>query len=84
MTVTMFKRGHKIYYDPDKKEWLYCDDHTSADVTRPCALCGHMPLENGEDYCLGHIPGVKAACCGHGVKGYGYILYKNNDFHELD
>lgn len=26
-----------------------------------------MPLPDGEDACIGHIPGVKGACCGHGV-----------------
>ena len=35
-----------------------------------------MPTEDGHDACLGALPGVIAACCGHGVKE-GYILFEN-------
>jgi len=37
--------------------------------------CGYCALEYGEslhDPCLGHIPGVLAACCGHGDPGERY------------
>lgn len=27
-----------------------------------------MPTKEGYDACLGHIAGVKSACCGHGVE----------------
>lgn len=71
MTSYSFDRGYKTYYNEEKKEWLYCDDDTSAKVERQCKNCGHMPLETGEDWCLGNIPNVKNACCGHGViEGY--------------
>lgn len=34
-----------------------------------------------EDACLGHIPGAKYACCGHGITD-AYIIYDefNTDF----
>lgn len=73
MSAIQYKRGHQIYYDKQKQEWLYSDDNTSASVERPCKRCGHLPLSTGEDYCLGHIDGVKYACCGHGVTD-GYII----------
>lgn len=55
-------RGHVIYYDG-----------SVADDSRPCKKCGNMPNDDGSDYCLGHIPGAKAACCGHGVQS-PYVL----------
>lgn len=32
-------------------------------------ICGHCerPCGDGPDPCLGHLPGVISACCGHGV-----------------
>lgn len=53
-----------------------------------CARCGRLgdfddrTFDNtlGEptapDPCLGYLPGVLAACCGHG-KGLGYIWFEN-------
>ena len=41
-----------------------------------CPNCGRRPGKDGEDFCLGKLPGVKAACCGHGT-GEGYILFRN-------
>lgn len=42
----------------------------------PCAHCGRAPTPEGHDACLGALPGVTAACCGHGVVGgHGYILF---------
>lgn len=35
-----------------------------------------MPTKEGYDACLGRLPGVVAACCGHGVDD-GYILFEN-------
>ena len=77
MVAVQYQRGHAIYYNKIKEEWLYLDDDSSASIERPCVRCGHMPLASGNDYCLGHLEGVKAACCGHGVED-GYRLYNNN------
>lgn len=76
MVATTYHRGHLIYYNEERKEWLYADDNTSSSVERPCKKCGHMPLETGEDYCVGHLYGVKSACCGHGVQEE-FIMYEN-------
>jgi hypothetical protein len=32
----------------------------------------------GIDPCLGRLPGVKNACCGHGFPQYGYIMFDNS------
>lgn len=40
-----------------------------------CAHC-HLTITPGEpDPCLGRLPGVRNACCGHG--GDGYIQFDN-------
>jgi hypothetical protein len=51
--------------------WRYSDNMEIADNPRKCPKCGRVPTDNGHDACLGNIPGVFAACCGHGVyRGY--------------
>jgi len=73
MTATAHQRGHLICFDKTRNEWVYADDGSpcvdcgGADIDRPCVRCGQMPTDDGHDACLGHIPGVRAACCGHGV-----------------
>ena len=43
---------------------------------QPCPKCGQLPTDEGHDACLGELPGVKFACCGHGV-AIGYIIFGN-------
>jgi hypothetical protein len=42
----------------------------------PCAKCGKLPTKEGHDACLGTLPGVIDACCGHGVRE-AYIIFEN-------
>lgn len=35
-------------------------------MIRTCDYCG-LPCGDGPDPCLGELPGVISACCGHGV-----------------
>ena len=65
--ITSHYRGHKIIYT-DK--WTFADGSKLCEVL--CKRCGKMPTAEGHDSCLGHIDGVTAACCGHGVE----IQYK--------
>lgn len=73
--VKGYSRGHEIYYDG--KDWRYVDDNQICDDSRPCKRCGRMPTAEGYDACLGHIDGVKSACCGHGVEEPYFV--KEND-----
>lgn len=41
-----------------------------------CAQCGENPTKEGHDACLQNLPGVKNACCGHGVH-QGYIHFED-------
>ncbi len=40
-----------------------------------CAKCKKGPTKEGHDGCLGTLPGVMNACCGHGNDSQAYIQY---------
>ena len=65
--ATSYQRGHLTRYDPDLG-WVYADTGEPVSNERPCVRCGEMPTPEGHDACLGDLNGVRAACCGHGVK----------------
>lgn len=69
MTVTAQQRGHPVYWDG--AAWRFTDDHTLAPASggheRPCTHCGLIAQGHyGPDPCIGWLPGVDGACCGHG------------------
>lgn len=63
--------------------WIYEDNGERLPATggkvRPCKKCNKLfPLGEGEvDPCLGILPGVDNACCGHGIEEYAYIRFLN-------
>ncbi len=44
---------------------------------RVCKVCKQELDYEKPDPCLGYLPGVKFACCGHGEKDGGYIKFEN-------
>jgi hypothetical protein len=42
-----------------------------------CQHCGKNETAVGHDGCLGEIPGVIFACCGHGNPAHAYIYWEN-------
>ena len=74
-------RGYPIIFIND--EWLYEDTKTKAGFgreVRSCKKCGLSfdGSNNGDpDPCLGNLPGVNNACCGHGIKEEAYVRFKN-------
>lgn len=69
MPATAYSNGHKICYDDEEKIWKYEDN--GADIekeARRCSKCEKLPTKEGYDSCIGYIPGLKSACCGHGVE----------------
>lgn len=78
MAATCTLRGHDIYWDG--YQWRYCDTREPTVTThheRPCGHCGRHSTIEGHDACLGTLPGVMNACCGHGLPVEAYIQYWN-------
>ncbi len=40
-----------------------------------CKLCGKNPTKKDHDACLGTLPGLMNACCGHGNIKESYIQF---------
>lgn len=69
-------RGHPIHYKDEA--WRYTDNGALTETTwrsRPCGSCGGPETEDGHDHCLGELPGVVNACCGHGVIVEAYAQF---------
>jgi len=76
-------RGHKLVQIDDPRQrhrpeyhedWRYADDGQPAPgnamvlgTPRPCPSCHQAAPAADPDPCLGWLPGVRNACCGHGV-----------------
>ena len=71
-----FHRGHEIVFDG--KDWIYTDNGVlvKSQPNRNCFVCGEDNTAKGYDPCLGDLPGVLNACCGHGIDE-GYIQFEN-------
>lgn len=87
MTAKQNQRGHEMYYNETKQEWLYSDNNSSINIDRPCIKCNHLPTNLGHDYCLKELSNCKFitnACCGHGINDDAYILLKDGRRFVLD
>lgn len=74
--ITSAYRGHKIEFVNDK--WIYSDtkeDVSDTYISRGCGKCGNFEDKNGHDACLGELPGLMNACCGHGVSKDAYVQF---------
>lgn len=61
-------------------EWLFSDTMKKVADTheeRPCGICGKERTPEGHDGCVGTLPGVMNACCGHGNLGEAYVQFPN-------
>lgn len=84
---TVYFRGHEIYWDSRDSRWHYFDNNELSGFggfggkLRPCRRKCGKTFEGsniGEaDPCLGELPGVDNACCGHGVRDLAYIRFTN-------
>jgi hypothetical protein len=71
-----YLRGHEIEYL--NNEWVYSDTKQSTVQTyaeRPCGYCGKTQTTEGHDGCLGTLPGIMNACCGHGQTNEVYVQF---------
>ena len=67
MSVSTYIRGNKIKMEYANGTWCYPDGGEVRSHDIPCARCGKLATPEDHDACLGYIPGVRAACCGHGI-----------------
>lgn len=61
-------------------QWVFSDTKESTVKTwknRPCGHCGLHNTPEGHDGCLGTLPNVMNACCGHGNTNESYIQYRD-------
>ena len=69
-----FLRGHRISWTGEK--WIYADNGEDIPANggklRPCKKCGKTYPIGDYDPCLGVLPGVDNACCGHGDRESSY------------
>jgi len=54
------------------------------DPVRICKICDQILDYSKPDPCLGYLPGVKYACCGHGETDTGYISFENGTIVYFD
>lgn len=73
MTAKSYLRGHEIEYRDG--QWVYSDTKEPTAQERPCSQCGEPSTPEGHDACLGTLPGVMNACCGHGRVDEAYVQY---------
>ena len=73
--ITGYNRGHEYSYEWKGLEF-HLENPSPVSKEKSCIKCGKIPTREGHDACLGTLPGVIAACCGHGVEE-GYILFEN-------
>ena len=75
MTSSSQWRGHVIRWE--SPWWIYADtgEYVTDRPGRPCGHCGRDRTAEAHDGCLGTLPGVVNACCGHGNAELAYIVY---------
>jgi len=78
--------GYEIEYDWDNNIWIYSDNKIPAIQVRLCKHCGQLPTKEGYDSCIGELPNVKFACCGHGKDNPYAILNSGEklDFNNIN
>ncbi len=65
--------GHRI--DWSGGVWHFRDTGVGGTLgDRVCPKCGLKRTAEGYDPCIAGLPGVKSACCGHGVEP-GYVRF---------
>ena len=75
MAARGYHRGHAMTFDEGRCLWEYDIDGVPVqdEPNRPCGYCTLPNRADGHDACLGELPGVRNACCGHGRPGEAYV-----------
>ena len=74
MTCRSLYRGYAIVQR--KGQWRFADTgEPTVNSGRPCGHCGEYQTAEGHDACLGTLPGVRNACCGHSEVRDAYVQF---------
>lgn len=79
--VTSYSLGYEIQYI--NNQWIYSDTKELIDKPRLCKYCGKYPTKEGYDGCLGYLPNVYSACCGHNIEK-PYVVFNNGIHMEFN
>ncbi len=72
MTARSMWLGYEIEFVDG--EFVFSDTgEPTAGSNRACGHCHKRSTAEGHDACLGTLPGVKNACCGHGEVAEAYV-----------
>jgi len=73
-------RGHPMHRRQDGT-WVYTDTSqlVSENPDRACGQCGRSNTAEGHDGCLGALPSVANACCGHGDERGAYVVFDGGE-----
>jgi len=78
MTAKSKYRGHEIEFNEELEIWVYSLDKTPVPddhLERACGNCKQQRTIEGHDACLGTLPGLMNACCGHGNPKEAYVQF---------
>lgn len=77
MTASSTWRGHKT--ELVDGVWVFNDNKKPVqdDPNRLCGYCEIEAIPEGHDGCLGTLPGVMNACCGHGEPAEAYVQFSS-------
>ena len=74
--IKSYLRGHHIIFI--NGEWIYEDNkEPTINSDRPCGHCEKEITIEGHDGCLGTLPGIRNACCGHGIIDDAYVQFQD-------
>lgn len=76
--MTDYLRGYVILFVNER--WVFADtgeDTVETRQNRPCGHCGEGNTPEGFDACIGELPGLMNACCGHGQLRDAYAQFKD-------
>lgn len=75
-----YNLGNAIDWNEEEQTWFLIETGdlitTETYMNLVCPKCKKMPTKDAHDPCIKNLPGVKFACCGHGVSE-GYIWFEN-------
>lgn len=81
ITLKEYNEIHDIKLRHENKAytWIYCDTLEEKTDERPCKKCGLVFKFMTPDACIGELPGVVGACCGHGIDREKYIIFEGGN-----